>query len=50
MRASCSASRTVSQVRSLVNLIEGENVTGTPGERVGEEAFDHAPIFADFEV
>lgn len=40
----------VSQVRSLVNLIEGQNVTGTPGQRVGAEASDHAPVFADFEL
>jgi len=40
----------VTSVVSLVRLIEGENITGTPGERIGEEGSDHAPVLAEFEL
>ena len=40
----------VDEVRSLVHLIEGQSVTGNPNDRVGEQASDHAPVLAQFDV
>lgn len=41
---------TVKEVRSLVDSIEKETVTDSPGERVGALRPDHAPVYARFEL
>ena len=40
----------VQEVRSFVELIEGQIVTDDPNERVGAEASDHAPVLAMFDL
>ena len=40
----------VVRVRSLVHLLESENIRSASGERVGQEAPDHAPVWADFRL
>jgi endonuclease/exonuclease/phosphatase family metal-dependent hydrolase len=40
----------VKAVRSLVESIEKESVTDSPGERVGALRPDHAPVYASFEL
>ena len=40
----------VQEVRSLVSLIEGQSITDNPSDRVGEEASDHAPVLAQFDL
>lgn len=41
---------TVKEVRSFVELIQGQSVTGNPNERAGALAPDHAPVLAHFEL
>lgn len=40
----------VKEVRSFVELIQGQSVTGNPNERAGALAPDHAPVLAHFEL
>jgi endonuclease/exonuclease/phosphatase family metal-dependent hydrolase len=40
----------VLEVRSFVNLIEGQSISDDPTERVGAAASDHAPVLARFDV
>ena len=40
----------VQEVRSFVNLIEGQSITDNPNDRVAEAASDHAPVLARFDL
>jgi endonuclease/exonuclease/phosphatase family metal-dependent hydrolase len=40
----------VKELRSFVNLIEGQSVTADPNERATSIAPDHAPVLARFEL
>jgi predicted extracellular nuclease len=39
----------VAEVRSFVDLIEGQSITDNPNDRAGKAASDHAPVLAAFD-